>query len=154
MDYMPCSSSSAPMADVISTMLVRADMIAISLMIHRTLRIVLYLCLTNHCTPTCNADVSRTNGTVFDVELNLCECHCLIPYALIIYYLSVFVNRVDHLLLKINRIVISLYCVRAYHLSCISSLSSLVAFHIPRHTITTTTAHTIINVVKYIQYPK
>ena len=47
--------------------------------------IALSLCLLNHCTPTCNTDMSRTNGTVLDVELYLCECHCLIPYAPIIY---------------------------------------------------------------------
>ena len=84
--YMLFSSTSAPMADVISIILVQTNMIATSLMIQITLRIVLSLCLTNHCTPTCNTDVSRTNCTVLDVEFNLCECHCFFPcYALSIY---------------------------------------------------------------------
>jgi len=47
-----CSSTSAPMAEVISIILVKANMIATSLMIQITLRIVLYLCLFNHCIPT------------------------------------------------------------------------------------------------------
>ena len=109
-----CSSTIAPMAEEISIILVRANMIATSLMIQITLRIVLYLCLFNHCGPTCYTDVSRSYLSKANPKLYLCECHCLIPYAFIIYYVSSFVNRVGHLLLKINRIVISPYCVRVY----------------------------------------
>jgi len=109
-----CSSTSAPMAEVISIILVKANMIATSLMIHITLRIVLTLCLLNHCIPLGYTNTRRTWLVELDVKLYLCECHCLTPYAFIIYYVSSFVNRVDHLLLKINRIVISPYCVRVY----------------------------------------
>ena len=109
-----CSSTSAPMAEVISIILVRANMITTSLMIQITLRIVLYLCLFNHCGPTCYTDVSRSYLSEANPKLYLCECHCLIPYALIIYYVSSYVNRVGHLLLKITEIVISPYCVRVY----------------------------------------
>ena len=112
--YMLFSSTSAPMADVISIILVQTNMIATSLMIQITLRIVLYLCLFNHCGPTCYTDVSRSYLSEANPKLYLCECHCLIPYALIIYYVSAYVNRVGHLLLKINRIVVSRYCVRSY----------------------------------------